>query len=177
MKSLLGILLLSIFCFTSCKKEDDIIEIQEEIYNPNVAPCEIAELNYHLDSVFYGPSNMYPQAKFRVKFVDTLPSWGQGIYSVEFAFNKIPTTGMYHMMYDIDTNDLTKPNQIAYLRDTIGYYNKSVWTENAEVFVENNGTELIVSYCNISNSTAMPDFLINGQKGNMMRYVKAIKKY
>ena len=177
MKSLFGLLFLSLFCFSSCKKEDEIIVIEEEMYNSNVAPCEIDELNYHLDSVFYGPSNYFLEAKYRVKFVDTLPYWGHGIYSVEFAFNKIPTTGMYHMMYDIDTNDLTKPNQIAYLRDTIGYYNKSVWTENAEVFVENNGIELIVSYCNISNSFEMIDLEINGRKGNMMKNVKAVRKY
>lgn len=179
MKSLFGLLFLSLFCFTSCKKDDEIIEIEEEIYNPNVAPCEIAELNYHLDSVFYGPSNFFPQAKFRVKFVDTLPYplGVQEIYSVEFAFNKVPTTGMYHMMYKIDTNDVNFPNQISYLRDSIGMHYYSNYSQTAEVFVENNDNELIISYCNISNYTAMVDLGCNCYIGNTMRNVKAVLKY
>lgn len=182
MKSLLGLLFLSLFCFSSCKKEENVIETDEDVtvpYNPNVAPCEIAELNYHLDSVFYGPSAFFPQAKFRVKFVDTLPYplGVQEIYSVEFGFNKIPTTGMYHMMYEIDTNDLNFPNQIAYVRDTIGYYNVSTYTQAAEVYVENNENEIIISYCNISNHIAQFDSQWNGYRGNMMRNVKARRKY
>jgi hypothetical protein len=176
MKSLFGILLLSIFCFTSCKKEDEIIEIEQEIYNPNVTSCQIPELNYHLDSVFYGPSNMYPQAKFRVKFVDTLPSWGQGIYTVEFAFNKIPTTGMYHMVFDIDTNQFLL-NQIAYVNDSIGLYYRSTNTNNAEVYIENNDDELIISFCDISNQYAYIDPFCNCIEGNLMKNLKAIKKY
>jgi hypothetical protein len=172
MKSLFGILLLSIFCFTSCKKEDEIIEIEQEIYNPNVAPCEIAELNYQI--VFYGPSNFFPQAKFRVKFYDT--TWICN-YTVEFGFNKIPTTGMYYMMYELDTSNLTLPNQISYIRDTVCAWNVSSFTQTAEVYIENNNDELIISYCNISNSDYYFDNNCNCSGGNMMKNVKAIKKY
>jgi len=170
------IIILALTCFISCKK-DEVTVCEEPVYSPNVAPCEIAELNYNLDSVFYGPSDRFPEAKFRVKFIDTIPFWGQTMYSVEFAFNKIPTTGMYHMMYDIDTNILDIiPNQMAYVRDS-GFINVSTYTQAAEVYIENNENELIISYCNISNYMASMDFQCNCNLGNMMRNVKVRRQH
>jgi len=136
----------------SCKK--DITPIPEDnTYKPTIAPCEIPETIYDLDSVFYGPSVNFPEAKYRLKFYDT--TGVIDMVEIEFAFNKVPTTGMYHMVREIDTNSQVSSNQIAFVRDYGGFWSRSEITASPEVYIEVNANELVISYCNISNSTSV----------------------
>jgi|GEM_PF-2704800 len=134
----------------SCKKESDFpLKEYQPKYQPNVAPCEIAETVYEVDSVFYGPDSYFPQAKFRIRFrypVDTSFTYD----NIEFAFNQLPVTGMYHLVTDIDSN-AQNLNQIASIINVGSYNIRSCGplSEFPNVYVENNDDELIISYCNI----------------------------
>lgn len=145
MTRLLTILISGLTLAQSCKKEDPVPEPAG--YQPNVAPCEIEELVYPVDSIFYGPGEHFSEARFRVKFADP----GDPGHNLEFAFNRIPVTGMYHMVTYIDTNSLELSNQVASYTDSGSYSIRSAQTEDAVVYIENNSDELIISFCNMNN--------------------------
>lgn len=147
--------LLYIFTFTflmlSCKKKDTIpCEESESILN--VAPCEIEEKSFHLDSVFYGGSSKYPQAKFRLRFY--FDSTNLNDFR-EYAFNQTsPATGKYRVVNQIDTTN-SIDNQIAWYKPIGSFYAESLGTEYPEIYIENNQEQLIISYCNITH----PEFI------------------
>lgn len=147
--------LIYIFTFTflilSCKKKDAIpCKVLEQ--NLNIAPCEIEEKSFHLDSVFYGGSSRYPQAKFRLRFYYDSTNLND---FREYAFNQtIPVTGKYHVVNEIDTTNLFD-NQIAWYKP-MGSLNIESWgTEYPEIYIENNQEQFIISYCNISQTGFM----------------------
>jgi hypothetical protein len=83
-------ILLATIVVVACKKDPPYPEPTP--IDPYLAPCTINETTYHLDSVYYGPSINHLEAKYRVLFIDTTSAGGVSTY-IEYAFNKIPTSG------------------------------------------------------------------------------------
>lgn len=132
-------ILLIVLTLLGCKKEEcDPIPS----YEPNVAPCEIQEELFVIDSITYGGTSRFPQAHMVISFTNT---------TEQLAFNKIPETGMYHLVPNA-IGDYTFENQMATVSDSGSFLVFSYVTEDAEVFVENYNNELIISYCDLSNS-------------------------
>jgi len=177
MKLTISLVILAILALTmlqSCKKDTTPIP-EDNTYQPTIAPCEIPETIYDLDSVFYGPSVNFPEAKYRIKFYDTTAVFDT--IDIEFAFNKVPTSGMYYMVSQIDTNSQVFPNQIAFTRDYGGFKFNSVLTGYAEVYIEVNENEIIISYCNISCSDVQFDTATLSYNGNSPANYKVRKQY
>lgn len=133
---LLSLLVLVLF---GCKKED---EIPVDPYVLNIAPCSVPEEQFVIDSIIYGPTVKFPHASLTITFVNT---------NREFAFNKVPVTGMYHMVPNL-VGSYAFENQIATVIDSGSYLAFSYVTDFPEVHIENYNNELIISYCDLSNS-------------------------
>jgi hypothetical protein len=144
-----GITLLAI----SCKKDSPPTE---PVILQVIAPCPINETQFDIDSVYFGPSIQFPEAKYRVRFIDTAAN-GTESYYIEYAFNKIPTSGKYNFVLNIDTNNLNNLNQIAFVRDSGSFVWRSGYTENNDIYIENNNQELIISYCTLSDTSIFFD--------------------
>ncbi len=121
-----------------CDKSELIVKA----YIPNVAPCPIVEEVVEIDSIVYGPSANFPQATMTITFVNT---------DLEVAFNKIPATGMYYMVPNM-IGSYTFDNQMATVQDSGSFRVFSCVTDYPEVYIENYNNELIISYCDLSNS-------------------------
>ncbi|MFT5778067.1 MAG: hypothetical protein ACI837_001015 [Crocinitomicaceae bacterium] len=169
------LLLSAVIINQSCKKDTVPVPITPNEVALNVAPCEIQEKFYTTDSVFYGPDNYFPQAKFRIKFLDTNVTTPNYI-GLLFAFNKIPTTGMYRMLPYIDTN-FQLPNQIAFVKDSGSFLLRSDASDFDEVYVENNNNEIIISYCNISNNIPWFNSITQSYYANLPKTLKIRKEY
>lgn len=178
MRKLLFIpILLSLFC---CKKDktDPIPPVHTDL----IAPCALNDTVFGMDSVFYGTSLTIPNAAFSVKFMDTTNSTTSPTF-IEFAFNKVPTTGMYYLVPLDYLGELELENQISY-KEYFGSY----WTSpkgtydnygnNTDIiYVENNENELIISYCDLIDYTYIFDPNTITYIGNIQGYMKYTKKY
>ena len=156
MNPLKGMLLLSIFVLVllGCKKED---EVQVDPYVANIAPCTVSEEHYVIDEIIYGPSAKFPNATMRITFENS---------TLEYAFNKVPETGMYHMVPDL-VGSYTFENQIAMVQDSGSFLVYSYVTDYPEVHIDNYNNQLIISYCDLSNSGFYNfDASINAYVGN-----------
>lgn len=134
----------------SCEKDQPTPQ-PDPIVDPYIAPCSVTEKYYDKDSLYFGPSNYHPEAKYTVRFMDTLSN-GSISHYVEYSFNKIPLSGKYNMVYKIDTNNINLPNQMAFATDSGSFIWRSGNSYNAEVYIKKTAQELIISYCNISDS-------------------------
>lgn len=149
-------LLLSFFVLLilGCKKEDEILV---DPYTPNVSPCSIPEEIFEIDSIIYGPTIRFPHATMTITFLNT---------NRQFAFNKIPETGMYHMVPNL-IGSYAFENQIATVADSGSFLAYSYVTDSPEVYIENYNNELIISYCDLSNNGySYFDQTINAYIGN-----------
>jgi hypothetical protein len=158
----------------SCKKEEKQV-VYKDKYEDNVAPCNFSNLNYQIDSVFYGASQKFPNAVYRIKFIDT--SY-QNPYntpnSIEFAFNKVPTTGVYYSEKDL--NPSLPIDQVAFKHSLGAYGIMSMPTEPHSIYVENNSDRLIISFCNQSVRVTDPDDW-TGNLGDISISMKVNKEY
>ena len=148
MKHLLLIpILISLF---ACEKEK--VQSQASVFS---APCIITEKSHQLDSVFYEGDEYDPQAKYRVRFYDTLNTTSNiGYY--EFGFNQIPKSGKYHLVTIIDTTDLSKPNQMYFKWKYGSFHIRPANSEYPDVYVNKTDQELLISFCEIADS--IPSF-------------------
>ena len=147
--------LILIFVF-ACKKKTETVCTEIPL---NTAPCNISYQIFDKDSAVCAPSQTFPQAKYRHIF-----SKSSGERIVEFAFNKAPITGKYYFVTLLDST--STQNQIASIRDSGSFFSRSAPTETAEVYIENNINQLIISYCNISNSNSYFEPQLNSYIGN-----------
>jgi hypothetical protein len=146
----------------ACKKEEPLPN--EVVSVQNTAPCTLLEKVFPTDSLFYGNSTYYPEAKFSVKFIDTIAT--TALDFIEFGFNHTPTTGMYYMVNEIDTNSQVLSNQISFKMESGGMLYQAFGTNDPIIYVENNTNELIISYCNIPNQIFTLDPPSNSYIGN-----------
>lgn len=158
----ISILLILGLVLTSCKKDKPVIP--EPDTADNIAPCNLTEKVHQIDSLFYGTSTEIPEAKFSVRFFDTLAIPSNSF--IEFAFNKVPTTGMYQMVAEIDTNQQAVPNQITYKIYDGGMNFQASGTASPSIYVENNTAELIISYCEVPDGTYNYSATCNCYLGN-----------
>lgn len=123
-----------IFSFSACNKE----EVEPIMPMKNIAPCQLTTKSYHLDSVYYSNSSRFPNAAFRVKFIDT--GTVQESKSLEFAFNKIPETGMYYLVHAPDLGNPLYDNQVAFegLENGVAYLSEGTDFDSARVHIEHN---------------------------------------
>jgi hypothetical protein len=168
------LLFIVISAIVSCKK--DSVTTPPISASPVIAPCTIGESFYGLDSVYYNSNAYQQEAKFRVRFVDTLNS-GQTGGELEFFFNKIPTSGIYQMVAYIDTNNLNIPNQIAYIADSGSFMVRSQVAELSKIYVENNANEIIISWCSLPDTTFYFDSATSSFVGNSPSKRKIRKSY
>lgn len=155
----------------SCKKETP-----EQVVPVVIAPCSINEAVFDIDSVYYGPSLTQPEAKYRVKFMDTSIN-GSVSHYIEYGFNKIPTSGKYNFLDKIDTNNVNIVNQIAFVRDSGSYLWRSNFAEYAEVYFEKNNQELIISYCNLADTNVYFNIIDQCYNGNKPISFKVRKQF
>ena len=137
----------------SCKKKS--IKDQNPAHVDLIAPCELEEMQYDIDSVFYGKSKLFPNAPFSVKLIDTTLTSERGV--LEFAFNKVPTTGIYYLVKPTDLGVANFNNQISFIEDFGAYLIKAIGSIDSNsglitntIYVENNQKELIISFCEMS---------------------------
>lgn len=128
----------------SCKK-DKSPEVVQEPDITYIAPCEINPADFDSMGVYYDGSQHHPEALYRLKLFTA-----NGYCKVEVGFSKIPESGMYQIVGEIDTNAINMPNQIAFLGDSSSFYSHSVYVEGANVYVEKNNDEITISYCTIA---------------------------
>lgn len=141
-------LVFALLVLQSCKKDDPVVVVvvPEPVIEPNIAPCVINETVYPIDSVFYNSDFYFPEAKFRLEYTDTNGGSVSPTF-IEFAFDKIPTTGMYRLVHQIDTS--APPNQMAYVIDAGGFEYRSTWNLAEDVYIENSNSEIIISFCDL----------------------------
>ena len=142
--------LIFLLAFFSCKKKEK--EKTKEIIVPhvdNVAPCTLDYREYDYDSVFYSPSQNFPNAVFRIKFGNV-----NGTY-FEFAFEKIPTTGTYYTVQEL--NPSLDVDQVAFKEHEGAYGLISMPTEPQSVYVEMNADRFIISACQLNTRFANPE--------------------
>lgn len=139
MKHLLLIpILIAVF---ACEKEK--VQSQDSIFS---APCVINEKSHQLDSVFFEGDEYDPQAKYRVRFYDTVNTTSNiGYY--EFGFNQIPKSGKYHLVTIIDSTNLLKPNQMYFKWKYGSFHIRPANSEYPDVFVNKTDKELLISFC------------------------------
>jgi hypothetical protein len=147
-------ILLATIVVVACKKDPPYPEPTP--IDPYLAPCEINEKTYHLDSVYYGPSARQLEAKYRVRFIDTTNTGGVSKF-IEYAFNKVPVSGKYTWVDKIDTDNVNLPNQIAFYLDSGSFIWRSNFSEGNYVYIKNTSHEMIISYCNVSDTSIMFD--------------------
>jgi hypothetical protein len=152
---------ISLTLLFSCKKEESVPA--PEVYVPTVAPCEITPQPYDSVAVYYNASMYHPEAKYRIVLSTTNAPFA---HPVEFAFNKVPVSGMYYMVDEIDTNNLEIANQLAFAQDSGSFTWESVFSEWPEVYVEKTDQELIISYCTMTNTGIVFDNSTLTYRGN-----------
>lgn len=154
----------------ACKKDEP------ETSDPFIAPCSTPETHFDKDSFYFGPSYYNPEAKYTVRFIDTFANGSVG-GSVEYSFNKIPTSGKYNLVYKIDTNNLNNINQMAFVTDSGSFLWRSGNTEGYEVYIKKNSQELIISFCEISDSVFFFHSIDNCYVGTNPTSLKIRKKF
>jgi hypothetical protein len=158
------VFLVGILALVSCKKKEAHIIPPVAKSTSNIAPCSLYCTSYASYSVDSSGNVNFPQAKYIVKFVNT--SGANSFGSAEFAFNKIPESGMYYMVTAIDTMDQLKLNQMATYADSGSFAKRSAPTSLPVIYIENNQNEFIISYCSISNNSFIFDPYLNCWVGN-----------
>lgn len=121
-----------------CKKDEPA---PVAIYEPNIAPCAVSEEVLEIADIIYGPSSKFPYAYMTIIFHNT---------SQQFAFNKLPATGMYRMVPNL-VGSYGFDNEIATVKDSGSFQVYSGISDYEEVYIENYNNELIISYCDLSN--------------------------
>lgn len=168
------------FCLFCCKKDktDPIPPAHVDL----IAPCALNDTVFGMDSVFYGTSLTIPDATFSVKFMDTTNSTTNPNF-IEFAFNKIPTTGMYCLVPLQYLGVSEHENQISYKEYFGAYWTSPEGTYDDYgnyidiIYVENNKNELIISYCELPDYGYTFDNNTLTYIGNGQGYMKYTKKY
>ena len=145
---------LFVLVLLGCKKED---EIPGDPYAANIAPCELTEEQFVIDEIIYGPSVRFPNATMRITFENS---------TLEYAFNKVPETGMYHMVTQMDITPPFVENQMSTIVDSGSYALRSALTDFPVVYIENYNNELIISYCDIGTGSADFDPTLVSYVGN-----------
>lgn len=127
----------------SCKEETVIPDTTPPLF---IAPCELTEFEYDLDSVFYDMTT-YPFAAFAVRLYDTA---GANEGYTQLSFNKYPETGAYCFVQNFDNSNTTCPNQMNHM--SVFQYDifTSMDASYPQIFVESNDSVLIVSYCKLN---------------------------
>lgn len=185
MKKITFVLIL--IAFYSCKKDktDQINTPPAPVPAPYVdliAPCALNDTVFGMDSVFYGTSLTIPNAPFSVKFMDTTYSTTTPPF-IEFAFNKVPTTGMYYLVPLDYLGVVELENQISYKEFFGAYWSSPIGTYDNYgnftdiIYVENNKNELIISYCELPDYGYTFDSSTSTYIGNGLGYMKYTKKY
>jgi hypothetical protein len=144
MKKLFFICLCTIVLFSCNKGKTDNTS---NACKPYVAPCPNPEKVFASSWLEYGPSTKLPQAKFRLLFSESL----NGDDPIEFGFNRYPTTGLFYMVTMLDTLNTYKPSQITYVSDSGSFLARPASSDLPSVYIEANSTEIIISYCDISD--------------------------
>lgn len=181
MRKLLFIpILLSLFC---CKKDKtNPIPPIPPAHTDLIAHCALYDTIFGMDSVFYGTSVTIPNAAFSVKFIDTTNSTTSPPF-IEFAFNKVPTTGKYCLVPLEYLGVAVPENQISYKEFVGAYWKSPAGTYNTYgdyadiIYVENNENELIISYCELSNYGYKFVDSTSTFIGNNPGFMKFTKKY
>lgn len=175
-KPILILLLLGILIVTGCKKDEPICLTQVVPTQPNIAPCTLTDTIYPNDSVFYGNSSFFPTATFSVNFEDTVGFGGYPNF-IEFAFNKIPTTGMYYLVSPSYLGSPGLENQITYYAEFNGMGLQAAGTNDSTIYIENNQNEIIISFCDFPNQGFSFDPTCNCYVGNGSGNLKYRKEY
>lgn len=180
-KGILVLTLIGMTVLSACKKEEPVVA--PPVVVQNIAPCTLNDTIYQIDSVFYGNSSVFPAAPFSVKFIDTTNGSMYPEFK-EFAFNKIPTSGMYAMVPPANLGDPgAGENQITFKAEQGNFQFQASGTfdnfgnYDDIIYVENNQNELIISYCDIGYPGFSLDPVTNVYVGNGPGYIKYIKAY
>lgn len=168
----LAISFLLVSALTACDKE----EVNPDPVKQTIAPCTLNETFYDIDSVYYGPSLLNPHSKYNVKFMDTANN-GSISGFVEYSFNKIPTSGIYKMVHDIDSNDISLPNQIAYVSDSGSFLIRSKHEELSEIYIEKSADQIVISWCSLPDTTFYFDMINQNYVGNFPYKFKTRKHF
>lgn len=172
---------LSIFYFVillvilSCAKDKVPGPAVDEIQT-YIAPCDLPETFFQLDSVKTYGDQWHPEARYRIKFTDTSAN-GDEYHPMEFYFNHYPNSGMYTLVYQIDTNNQYYPNQIAYIRQEGAYGRRCYGQENANIYVQHDSNELVISWCTLSDTFTYFDNNTLFYVGNKPTKFKVRKTY
>ena len=151
---LLVLISLATIVLIGCDKDE---HVPIELYEANIAPCEVTEEILEIENIIYGPTAKFPHATLTITFVNT---------SLQYSFNKVPTTGMYYMVPNL-VGSYNWDNQMATVRDSGSFLAYSYVTDYPEVHIDNYNNELIISYCDLSNSGFYNfDPTINAYSGN-----------
>lgn len=128
--------LFPVILICSCKKDRS----KEKKHVDVVAPCELDYTPYDYDSIYYSGTPNFPDANYVIKFGSN-----NGNY-YEFAFDTIPTTGIYGM------NDVFSPileDHVGFKCVVSSFMGYGSTPSNAKgIFVESNPDYLIISFCN-----------------------------
>ena len=167
-------ILLATIVVVACKKDPPYPEPAP--IDPYLAPCEINEKTYHLDSVYYGPSARHLEAKCRVRFIDTTNTGGVSKF-IEYAFNKVPVSGKYTWVDKIDTDNINLPNQIAFYKQHGSFSIRSKFLEGNNVYIKKSSQELMISYCTVSDTSFYFDPIDQCYKGITPSMLKLRKHF
>jgi hypothetical protein len=180
-KLILVVTLIGLTVLSACKKDQPVVAPPMAVLN--IAPCTLNDTIYQMDSVFHGNSTVFPNAPFSVKFIDTTNGSMYPEFK-EFAFNKIPTSGMYSLVPpSVLGNPAAGENQITYLAEqgnfqflAYGTYD-NFGSYDDVIYVENNQNELIISYCEMIAFGFTFEPSCNCYVGNGPGYMKYTKAY
>lgn len=152
---------------SSCKKDDPVSNIENEVeYSPNTAPCNVQEYLNEVSQFSQGGSPFFPNAQSHVYFSD-----------IQFAFNHAnPPTGMYTLCHkDNEIADSVIENQIMFARSNGSFMHLSTLSHDSQglisspVYVENNESELIISFCQFADTSIFFDINTNTYIGNNIK--------
>ena len=167
----------------SCKKDT----VKDQITPPAphvdlIAPCALNDSVFDIDSVYHGTSVLFPTAPFSVKFKDTTNGPNNQAF-LEFAFNKVPTTGMYYLVKPANLGIVNLENQISFIGGNPSFHIEpsgtydNIGAYSDIIYVENNQNELIISYCHMPDSVYYYNSSQNSFIGNGPGYKKYTKVY
>lgn len=137
----LYILVALVLLFSSCKKEEPTVDpapVNNDVVK-NVAPCSPENFEHISDTLGASENAKLPNTTYRVGFYGSQ-------FSGIFGFKEIPTTG-YYSLTDPNNMNNSVAKQVSYLGTGGTYDITSCDDTEHTIYVENNETEFIISFC------------------------------